>query len=244
MNSSDTERAFCYLERVNDEKNKISLTESNLIINYRNRLERFELVQVKHLSCGHRKATLYLISGGIMVPFTAVAFSRNFLDPWPTLFLLFTGIFAIYLGWQGYQVLSIHLFGLTRDYKLRSVSDNIQAFVDFTLRYLPVNISLGKDYQRMIYHITDIPSWKKHKTPIHFIRSGTEAFIHASTYQQLEKTREKYFKGKSGLLLLTIDPLKVNPEIRFEDLAGEGQLFPHIYGDLNLNAVVKVEELN
>jgi uncharacterized protein (DUF952 family) len=58
----------------------------------------------------------------------------------------------------------------------------------------------------------------------------------------LENTKKKYFEGKSNLLVLTIDPLKVNPEIRFEDLQGEGQLFPHIYGDLNLDAVVKVEE--
>jgi uncharacterized protein (DUF952 family) len=186
---------------------------------------------------------LYLIGGGVMVPFTAVAFYRNFLDPWPTLFLLFAGVFAVYIGWQGYQVLSIHLFGITRDYRLRAVSDNIQAFVDFTTRMLPVNITLVKENDRMIYHITDIPTWKKHKSETHYLKSHSELFIHASTYQQLENTRKQDFKGRSSLLLLTIDPLKVKPEIRFEDLLGEGQLFPHIYGDLNLDAVVKVEEI-
>jgi len=214
------------------------------MVNYRDRLEQFELVQIKDLSFGHRKATLYIISGGIAVPFTAVAFYRNFLDPWPTIFLLFAGVFAIYLGWQGYQVLSIHLFGTTRDYKLRVVSDNLKAFVDFTVRLLPVNISLGKEHQRMIYHITDIPTWSKQKTPTNFGRAGNKGFIHASTYWQLENTRKKFFKGKSQLLLLTIDPLKVKPEIRFEDLSGEGQVFPHIYGDLNLGAVIKVEEID
>ena len=242
MTTSDTIRAFCFLERANDESNKITLGESNLIINYRNRSESYELNQIKDLTFEYRKAMLYLIGGGIIVPFTAVAFYRNFLAPWPTLFLLFGGIFAIYIGWRGYQVLSIRLFGVTRDYKLREVSDNLQAFVNFTVKLLPVNLPLDLEHERMIYHITDIPTWRKDKTATHFQGDQSDGFIHASTYQQLETTRTKFFKGRSPLLILTIDPLKVNPEIRFEDLNGEGQLFPHIYGDLNLDAIVKVEE--
>lgn len=243
MTASDTIKAFCYLEQLNDERNKISLTESSLIINYRNRLEKFELPQVKDLTFDSRKAMLYLIGGGIVVPFTAVAFYRNFLDPWPTLFLLFGGIFAMYIGWRGYPVLTIHLFGLTRDYKLPRVSHNIQAFVEFTVKLLPVNIPKIPQQEQMIYHITDIATWKEKKSPTHFHPNQKDGFIHASTYQQLESTRKKHFKGQSRLLLLTIDPFKVKPEIRYEDLTGEGQLFPHIYGDLNLDAIVKVEEL-
>ena len=242
MANTETVRAFCYLERIDDESNKITLGESSLIINYRNRQEQFDLTQIKDLTFGYRKAMLYLISGGIAVPFTAVAFYRNFLAPWPTLFLLFTGIFALYVGWRGYQVLSIKLFGITRDFRLGEVSDNIQAFVDFTTKLLPVNMPLSEGNERMIYHITDIPTWKKNRTSTHFRGDQKDGYIHASTFSQLENTRKKYFGGKSNLLVLTIDPLKVNPEIRFEDLQREGQLFPHIYGDLNLDAVVKVEE--
>ncbi len=104
MTASDPVRAFCYLEHLNDEKNKISLTESHLVINYRDKTDSYTLPQVKDITFGHRKAMLYLLSGGIGVPFTAVAFYRDFLDPWPTLFLLFGGVFAIYIGWRGYQV--------------------------------------------------------------------------------------------------------------------------------------------
>ncbi len=243
MSTSETVRAYCYLERINDESNKIFLGESSLTINYRNKREKFDLTQIKDLTFGHRKAMLYLISGGIAVPFTAVAFYRNFLDPWPTLFLLFAGIFALYIGWRGYQVLSIKLFGLTRDFKLREVSDNIQAFVDFTVKLLPVNLPLRQEHERMIFHITDVNSWNKQRTDTHFKGNQSDGFIHASTSSQLQRTREKYFAGRSKLLLLTIDPLKVTPEIRFEDLQQEGQLYPHIYGDLNLDAVIKVEEV-
>jgi len=242
--ASNTVRAFCYLERVNDEKNKISLTESSLVLNYRNKTERYELPTVKDLTFGHRKAMLYLISGGITVPFTAVAFYRDFLDPWPTLFLLFSGVFAIYLGWRGYQVLTIHLFGYSRDYRLIGVSDNIIAFVSFVLKFLPNNLPLPPDSEPMIYHITDFSTWNQTKSETYYQGDVKDGFIHASTSEQLEATREKYFKGRKQLLLVTIDPVKVNAEIRYEDLLGQGQLHPHIYGVLNLDAVVKIEELS
>jgi len=244
VTASDPVRAFCYLEHLNDEKNKISLTESHLVINYRDKTDSYTLPQVKDITFGHRKAMLYLLSGGIGVPFTAVAFYRDFLDPWPTLFLLFGGVFAIYIGWRGYQVLTIHLFGLSRDYPLVEVSDNIQAFVGFAIKLLPMNLPLSSKSERMIYHITDTFTWKKEKSQTHYRRRKNDKFMHASTFDQLEGTRSKHFNGLSHLLLLTIDPLLVNAEIRYEDLMGEGKLFPHIYGDLNLDAVVKIEELS
>ena len=243
VTTSDLVKAFCYLEHINDEKNKIWLTENHLEINYRNKLERYDLPQIKDITFGHRKAMLYLLSGGIGVPFTAVAFSRDFLDPWPTLFILFGGVFAIYLGWRGYQVLTIHIFGLNRDYRLNGVSDNIQAFVDFTLKVLPINLPVSSQSERMIFHITDIATWKGKRSKTHYNGFQQHGFIHTSTFNQLEGTHLKYFKGRSQLLLLTIDPLLVNAEIRYEDLMGEGQLFPHIYGNLNLDAVVRIEEL-
>jgi len=243
VTASDPVRAFCYLEHLNDEKNKISLTENHLVINYRDQTSSYKLPQVKDITFGHRKAMLYLLSGGIGVPFTAVAFYRDFLDPWPTLFLLFGGVFAIYLGWRGYQVLTIHLFGLSRDYRLNEISNNIQAFVGFAIKFLPMNLPFSSESERMIYHITDISTWKEEKSQTHYKGLPKDGFIHASTHDQLEDTRHKYFKSRSQLLLLTIDPLLVNVEIRYEDLMGEGKLFPHIYGDLNLDAIVKIEEL-
>lgn len=243
MTASEIITAFCYLEQNKDEKNKISLTENQLAITYRGRTERYGLTQIKDLSFGHRKAMLYVIIGGIVVPFTAVAFYRDFLSPWPTLFLLFAGILGIYLGWIGYPVLTIHLFGVSHDYRLNGISKNIQAFVDFTLKLLPTNLPLSSDAERMIYHIIEVETWKKNKWAAFYRRAQEKGFIHASTYSQLQSTRNKYFKDQTGLLLLTIDPLKVKPEIRYEDTSGAGQLFPHIYGDLNLDAVVKVETI-
>ncbi len=41
-------------------------------------------------------------------------------------------------------------------------------------------------------------------------------------------------------MLLVIDTDKVDAEIIYENLEGGDQLFPHIYGHLNCDAVVKV----
>ncbi len=44
------------------------------------------------------------------------------------------------------------------------------------------------------------------------------------------------FAPANDLVLLWIDPQKVIPEIRWE--AADGQVFPHIYGPLNTDAVI------
>jgi uncharacterized protein (DUF952 family) len=50
------------------------------------------------------------------------------------------------------------------------------------------------------------------------------------------------FRGQQGLALLCIDTDQVTAEIRYENLEGGEELFPHIYGEINTNAVVQVAE--
>jgi uncharacterized protein (DUF952 family) len=52
-----------------------------------------------------------------------------------------------------------------------------------------------------------------------------------------------YFRGVEGLLLLVIDPSRVSADIRVES-AGGAEQFPHIYGPLNLDAVVETRLLD
>jgi uncharacterized protein (DUF952 family) len=93
----------------------------------------------------------------------------------------------------------------------------------------------------MIYHITSEIAWEQAQ------KSGayqgdtlfTEGFIHTSTLQQVNRTANKFYTGKTGLVVLEIDESKLIHEVKYEG-AVNGELFPHIYGDLNLNAVVRV----
>jgi uncharacterized protein (DUF952 family) len=66
---------------------------------------------------------------------------------------------------------------------------------------------------------------------------ANEGFIHCSEPNQVIEVADNLFRGHSGLILLLIDPVRVVPEIRVED-AGNGKLYPHIYGALNKGAVV------
>ena len=68
-----------------------------------------------------------------------------------------------------------------------------------------------------------------------------EGFIHCSTEKQIVRVANMIFAGQHGLVLLVIDPARLTSDLRWEpgvDLASE--LFPHIYGPLNLDAVVEV----
>lgn len=243
MNSTDVITAFCYLETAGDEKNKAYLTEKQLVVVKNGRDSRFDLPQVKKLSFEHRKPMLFLLGGGIVVPFTALAYYRDFLDPFPTLALLISGLFGLYFGWLGYDVLSVDLFTHKRDFRLKMVSSNLRAFVNFTMRHLPVNSHLDLSKEKMIYHITTKNLWRSAQKKDQYPIPGAGPFIHASEHHQIPGTLEKHFKGQKDLLMLTIDPLKVKAEIKYEDLEGSGQLFPHIYGALNFEAVEKIEEL-
>ena len=96
----------------------------------------------------------------------------------------------------------------------------------------------------MIYHIVDQTAWTKSVNEGQYIpMNATEPFIHASNHDQISDTLQKHFSGKRQLLLLTIDPLEVQAEIKYEDLTGEGKLYPHIYGSLNTDAILRIENL-
>ena len=69
-----------------------------------------------------------------------------------------------------------------------------------------------------------------------------EGFVHCSRLDQVVKVADIRFRGQKGLVLLCIDTDKVTAEIRYENLEGGRELFPHIYGEINTDAVVQVAE--
>ncbi len=78
----------------------------------------------------------------------------------------------------------------------------------------------------------------------------TEGFIHASTAGQVLPVATSYYKGQTGLVLLEIDPKRLASPVKWEPPTGgplpgvpAGDAFPHIYGPVNLDAVVHVLDL-
>ena len=98
----------------------------------------------------------------------------------------------------------------------------------------------------LIFHICLPAVWTAAKHSEYRCPSlESEGFIHCSTLDQLVEVANYLFRGQRGLVLIVIDPDRVISPIRYED-AGNGELYPHIYGPLNPSAVVAVEpfELN
>jgi uncharacterized protein (DUF952 family) len=67
-------------------------------------------------------------------------------------------------------------------------------------------------------------------------------FIHFSTAAQVAASAAKHRAGQEGLVLLTVDPAALGSALRWEPARG-GELFPHLYGELPVSAVRRVDPL-
>jgi uncharacterized protein (DUF952 family) len=54
---------------------------------------------------------------------------------------------------------------------------------------------------------------------------------------------DRYYPNRTGLLLLAIDPSKVTVPFKYEIAPSLNEWFPHIYGSIDLNAIVNTEHL-
>jgi uncharacterized protein (DUF952 family) len=96
-----------------------------------------------------------------------------------------------------------------------------------------------------LLHITTPPAWEAAGASGAY-RGDTlesEGFIHCSLEHQVLEVANRIFGGRRDLLLLFIDEGRVGPEVRFENLEGGSELYPHVYGPLNSDAVTAVRAL-
>jgi uncharacterized protein (DUF952 family) len=97
----------------------------------------------------------------------------------------------------------------------------------------------------MIYHITTQSAWedaqKNGKYEAESLQK--EGFIHMSHEHQIEGVLERYFQGKTALVKLTVDETKIIAEIKNELSPSLQETFPHVYGAINLDAVVDEQYL-
>jgi uncharacterized protein (DUF952 family) len=93
-----------------------------------------------------------------------------------------------------------------------------------------------------IYHITPLNKWREALESGLYSADSLEkdGFIHCCTKDQTEDVLRTWFREESDLILLEIDPALLSAEVKYEDSHGSKELFPHIYGPLNLDAVVRV----
>ncbi len=100
----------------------------------------------------------------------------------------------------------------------------------------------------MIVHFAHKQNWEDAQeggeyTPPDFEEGD---FIHCSFPQQATAIADEHFSGQDDLVLLWIQPGKVKAGIIYERPPGQevGDLFPHIYSPINVDAVVRADELD
>lgn len=94
-----------------------------------------------------------------------------------------------------------------------------------------------------IFHIAVGTEWASATHAYRPERFDEDGFIHCSTASQVMRVARERFRGRHDLVLLRIDPKAVEREVRLENLEGGDELFPHIYGELELSAVTGFEPL-
>lgn len=64
-----------------------------------------------------------------------------------------------------------------------------------------------------------------------------DGYIHLSTADQVQGTLDRHFAGQDGLVIAEVDLAPLQSLIKWEVSRG-GALFPHIYGDLPMTAII------
>ena len=93
-----------------------------------------------------------------------------------------------------------------------------------------------------IYKICGRALWRAAAAEGRFAGTADDArdgFIHFSTASQVAGTARKFFAGQSGLLLVEVDADALGEALRWERSRND-ELFPHLYGALDLGAVLRV----
>ena len=94
-----------------------------------------------------------------------------------------------------------------------------------------------------IYHIVPPETWDaiKHSSTYSADSLETEGFIHCSYDHQLDGVIERYYSDAPSLIILKLDIAKLASKLVSEPSTG-GEVYPHIYGPINLNAIVDAED--
>ena len=97
-----------------------------------------------------------------------------------------------------------------------------------------------------IFHIATAADWEQARTSGAYTTSTVgrsledEGFLHAARREQVDGVFQRYYRGiGEPLVLLTIDTDRLGVPWR-EDAVG-AETYPHVYGPLNVDAVVSAE---
>ncbi len=97
----------------------------------------------------------------------------------------------------------------------------------------------------LIYHMCRAEEWEAARPAGSYPGSSqdlADGFIHFSTAEQVTGSAAKHRAGQDGLVLLTVDGDVLGDALKWEPSRG-GALFPHVYGELPVSAVLRADPL-
>lgn len=97
----------------------------------------------------------------------------------------------------------------------------------------------------MIIYTATCEEWDKIRTQTEFASEDfyREGLIHCSYPNQTVWVLNKHFRNLEKVILICIDPKLLKAEWISEDIKGEGEEFPHVYGNINTDAIVEVFDI-
>jgi uncharacterized protein (DUF952 family) len=109
----------------------------------------------------------------------------------------------------------------------------------------------------VIYHLALVGEWEEARAGGRGYRRSTigrsledEGFVHCSFRHQVRPTAERFYVGRDDVVVLVVDPGRLAAAVKVEpasDQAGAGadvERFPHVYGPLDVDAVVDTVALD
>ena len=95
-----------------------------------------------------------------------------------------------------------------------------------------------------IYHLITHSQWElsKHQNTHEADTLATEGFIHCSaTVEQLLRVANRLYSERTDMLALVININQLTSQLK-EEPSRSGEIYPHIYGPLNISAVTETLE--
>jgi len=94
----------------------------------------------------------------------------------------------------------------------------------------------------LIYHILPPETWESVQGSTFYEAESlsSEGFIHCSFEDQLEGVLDRYYRDAAEVVVLALDPAELTSPLVVEPSTND-EPYPHIYGPINLDAVVKTE---
>ena len=230
--------AFCQLDSFN--KDYIAyLTEHFFILKKGTKEDYYPRSFLRKVSISKKKMLMPLVSGGILASLSLISIIVGIYYPWFVLITLTLGAFLLYYGYRGKEFLIISEEKNENSYLIKDQTDNLKNFLKF------VNSELIESSSFLLYHIVSEKDWNDQLESNWYKHSSldSEGFIHCALKEQINGVLERFFKNQKDLLILFIDPKKLNAKVKFEKAVDVNDIFPHVYGAINKEAIQNTETI-